>query len=173
MHHDSFLTKVQGPFPVLASGNTTSPYCRADMNHNSQADKLLIIPEPRKIPTAMTQENSTVDSFEITLGQAYYNQGFFNIRVKHSDKIGADKENITVNLGDIKTITGYINRTANSNKTPRIMCGKEYTNWIKSNFRQKDNLIVDILSTHSIRLNFKKTNAQHGRCYEKHCPEVL
>jgi hypothetical protein len=30
---DSFLAKGPGPCPVLASGNTTSPYCRAVMRH--------------------------------------------------------------------------------------------------------------------------------------------
>jgi hypothetical protein len=29
LHRDSFLAKVSGPCPVLSSGNTTSPYCRA------------------------------------------------------------------------------------------------------------------------------------------------
>jgi len=29
LHRDSFLAKVSGFCPVLASGNTTSPYCRA------------------------------------------------------------------------------------------------------------------------------------------------
>jgi hypothetical protein len=29
LHRDSFLAKVPGPCPVLSSGNTTSPYCRA------------------------------------------------------------------------------------------------------------------------------------------------
>ncbi len=29
LHRDSFLAKVPGPCSVLASGNTTSPYCRA------------------------------------------------------------------------------------------------------------------------------------------------
>ena len=29
LHRDNFLAKVPGPYPVLASGNTTSLYCRA------------------------------------------------------------------------------------------------------------------------------------------------
>jgi hypothetical protein len=29
LHRDSFLAKVPGLCPVLSSGNTTSPYCRA------------------------------------------------------------------------------------------------------------------------------------------------
>jgi hypothetical protein len=33
LHRDSFLAKVPGPCPVLASGNTTSPYCRAVRRH--------------------------------------------------------------------------------------------------------------------------------------------
>lgn len=103
----------------------------------------------------MTLKNLIIDTFEVTLGQAYYNQGFFNIRVRHSDKIGADNEKIIVQLGDNpkNVIKGYINRTANCNKTPRIMCGKLYTEWIKNNFKQKDTLTVDILSKVSLRLN--------------------
>ena len=31
LHRDSFAAKVPGPCPVLALGNTTSPYCRAVM----------------------------------------------------------------------------------------------------------------------------------------------
>jgi hypothetical protein len=30
LHRDYLSAKVQGHCPVLASGNTTSPYCRAD-----------------------------------------------------------------------------------------------------------------------------------------------
>ncbi|MFZ0472128.1 MAG: hypothetical protein WAL94_05905 [Bacteroidales bacterium] len=29
LHRDNFLAKVPGLCPVLSSGNTTSPYCRA------------------------------------------------------------------------------------------------------------------------------------------------
>lgn len=110
-----------------------------------------------KIINPMTLKSSSTDTFEITLGQAYYNQGFFNIGVKHSDKIGSANEEIIVQLGanpkDI--IRGYINRTANTNKTPRIMCGKQYTVWIKNNFRQKDTLTIDIISETFLRLNEK------------------
>ena len=33
LHRDSFVAKVPGLYPVLASGNTTSPYCRAVMRN--------------------------------------------------------------------------------------------------------------------------------------------
>ena len=35
LHRDSFLAKVPGHNPDAASGNTTSPYCRAVMCHSS------------------------------------------------------------------------------------------------------------------------------------------
>jgi hypothetical protein len=35
LHRDSFLAKVSGPCPVLSSGNTTSPYCRAVSGHGN------------------------------------------------------------------------------------------------------------------------------------------
>jgi hypothetical protein len=40
LHRDNFLAKVSGPCPVLASGNTTSPYCRAVGNNLENPVKL-------------------------------------------------------------------------------------------------------------------------------------
>ena len=99
------------------------------------------------------------DIFEVILGKAYYNQGFFNIRIKHSNSIGSDGQHITVQLGDKPDhkLVGYINRTANPNKTPRIMLGKEYTNWIKKHFKSKDSLRVEILTETALILHNKKS----------------
>ena len=36
LHRDYFSAKAPGQWPVLASGNATSPYCRAVMRNNSQ-----------------------------------------------------------------------------------------------------------------------------------------
>jgi hypothetical protein len=110
----------------------------------------------------MTLVNPTIETFEIILGQAYYNQGFFNVKQQYSGIFGADKSIIEIQLGNnIKdTIQGYINRTANNNETPRIMGGKVLSEWIKSNFKQNDTLVVNVLTPISIKLNEKiKTNA--------------
>lgn len=103
-------------------------------------------------------KNQKPEIFEVSLGQAYYNQGFFNVRQKYSEKFGADKVIIEIQLGDnpINTIKGYINRTANSNGTPRIMGGKTLSNWIKKNYKQDDILKVEILTNVSIKLNEKR-----------------
>src|SRR5579871_3474474 len=94
-------------------------------------------------------------TLEILLGQAYYNQGFFNINREHSQLFGGDNEMIEIQLGkksDV-TIQGYINRTANKNGTPRIMGGKELRDWIKKNFKLNDVMKVDVISPIAIRLH--------------------
>ena len=91
----------------------------------------------------------------VVLGKAYFTQGFFNVKKRYSDQFGDNKERIRVQLGENPedAIEAYVNREANQNGTPRIMCGSEYTRWIKKEeFKQGDTLIVDILSPNSIRL---------------------
>jgi hypothetical protein len=98
-----------------------------------------------------------VISFEIILGIAYYNQGFFNVSMAYNEIFGYDKSLIEIQLGENpeNKIQGYVNRTANSNGTPRIMGGKVLTEWIKKHYRQGDLLRIDILSNDSIKLNEK------------------
>jgi len=95
------------------------------------------------------------DTFEISLGKAYYTQGFFNVKQAYSEKFGTDKSVIEIQLGENpeNLIKGYINRTANSNGTPRIMGGKTLSYWIKSKFKQNEMLLVSILSPVSMKLN--------------------
>lgn len=101
-------------------------------------------------------------TFEVILGKAYYNQGFFNVPQDCSNEFGADKTNIEIQLGKNSNniLQGYINRTANINGTPRIMGGKALTDWLQKNYIQDEVLKVDILTEASIRLNGKgETNA--------------
>lgn len=111
------------------------------------------IPELAKEPMPISSIIPTLKTFYITLGQAYYNQGFFNIIKEYSALIGSDNAAIEIQLGvnSDTTIHGYINRTANRNGTPRIMGGKNLRQWIQSNFRLNDNMKVDIISPVSIR----------------------
>jgi len=90
--------------------------------------------------------------FEITLGQTYFNQGFFNISIEFSELFGADNSNIEIHLGEKldSTINGYINRTANQNGTPRIMGGKKLKTWINQKHKLNDLLQVEIISPNAI-----------------------
>lgn len=96
----------------------------------------------------------TLKTLEIKLGYAYYNQGFFNISKPNSKFFGNDKMAIEIQLGKspTKIISGYINRTANTNGTPRIMGGKEFRDWVQKNFTQNEIMKVNILSPVSVQL---------------------
>jgi hypothetical protein len=111
-------------------------------------------PELAKTPLQTVDLIPVLTTLDIFLGQAYYNQGFFNVVREYSDLFGADNSGIEIQLGKNAdtVIQGYINRTANKNGTPRIMGGKEFRNWIKSNFNFNDTMKVDVLSPISIRV---------------------
>jgi hypothetical protein len=88
---------------------------------------------------------------EITLGNAYYNQGFFNIPIQFTDAFPKKNEQIDVYLDDIKIIA-KVNRTANMNSTPRIMCGVEYKDWVQKNFKKGDIMQVCIYNEKEIKI---------------------
>lgn len=112
-------------------------------------------PELAKEPQSTANLIPVLTTFNILLGQAYFNQGFFNVGREHAHLLGADNSTIYIQLGTNAdtTIQGYINRTANKNSTPRIMGGKELRNWIKNNFKLNDTMKVDIVSSIEIRLH--------------------
>jgi hypothetical protein len=111
-------------------------------------------PELSKEPKPTAALIPVLTTINILLGQAYYNQGFFNVGREYSEMFGADNATIDIQLGSSgdTTIQGYINRTANKNGTPRIMGGKELRNWIKNNFKPNDTMKVDIISPIAVRL---------------------
>lgn len=95
-----------------------------------------------------------MDVIKIVLGKAYYTQGFFNIRKKdeHKFKEHLSKINIYLQGPDKEAIPGQINRTANTNGTPRIMGGNKMTKWIQANHKKGDILTVELINSSSIRL---------------------
>jgi len=111
-------------------------------------------PELTNDPQPITTLIPVTTTLEILLGQAYYNQGFFNVVREYSQMLGVDNATIEIQLGkDNNTIIqGYINRTANKNGTPRIMGGKEFRNWIRTQFKFNEMMKVDIISPIAIRV---------------------
>jgi hypothetical protein len=98
------------------------------------------------------------NSFEVILGSAYINQGFFNVRQAYSDRFGKNQDFIRIQLGDNpdNQINGVINRTANNNQTPRILGRRPLKEWIQDNFKQEDIMVVDLISPTFIRLRTKQ-----------------
>ena len=124
---------------------------KLEEDKESEDEKLILTNNPVELP------NEEVETFEVKLGEAYYYQGFFNVKRKYSEKFGADKAIIEIQLGNDadNIIKGYINRTANGNGTPRIMGGKTLTDWIQKSYKEGDTFTVEILTSVSIKLNEK------------------
>lgn len=106
-------------------------------------------------PIAVVEKRNDQDcSFDITLGDTYYKQGFFNIGQAYANKLGSDNPIIEIQLGVTgESITGYINRTANTNGNPRIMGGKTFKNWVSDNYSLGDIMNVSVLTPEVLRIN--------------------
>lgn len=89
------------------------------------------------------------------MGDKYYKDGFFNVRVRYSDQFGVDLSKIKIQLGDNPNnyTIGKINRTANSNATPRIFAGPLYKKWVQAHFNQGDVFRVEVIEKDFIKLS--------------------
>lgn len=91
-------------------------------------------------------------STKLRLGKTYFHGGFFNTGVDTSKEFGEDGDAITIHIGDGGFVMGYINRTTNSNRSPRIFGGKELKDWFQASCHLDDELTVEILGPREIRL---------------------
>src|SRR5690606_17317693 len=91
--------------------------------------------------------------FQVTLHTTYYHQGFFNVRVQYQDLFAGDGEPIEIFVsGQSEPITGMINRTANTNGTPRVMGGRELRDWFYEAATEKADIRVIVMTPNSIKL---------------------
>jgi hypothetical protein len=92
--------------------------------------------------------------FILTLHSAYFNSGFFNVGVRYQHLFGADLEEISISCdGLANEFTGYINRSANTNHTPRIMGGVPLKRWFQEVSELNGHIHVEVISPHSIKMN--------------------
>jgi hypothetical protein len=87
----------------------------------------------------------------VQLGQAYFNQPFFNIGVAHEGLFGPDGAHLSVYLGNwnMQPIVAHINRRANNNQTPRIMMpGGEYNAYVQAHHHLGGAMTVTVDPAH-------------------------
>lgn len=82
--------------------------------------------------------------FVVILLEAYYNHGYFNVRVANDEHFGPHGQEITIHLGAGRIIVGHIDREANRNGTARIIAGPDYTEWVHHHFQLGDEMTVTI-----------------------------
>jgi hypothetical protein len=91
--------------------------------------------------------------FEISLCETNLKQGIINIPIRYSNKLRGDKEFIEIICGpNNEAIKGQINRTANTNSSPRIMGRIALADWFKNNFEIGQMLSVYVSSPQLIVL---------------------
>ena len=77
----------------------------------------------------------------LKLEKTYYNQGFFNIPRKFDHLVGDEGPMTLVILGGDQ-IEANVNRSANQNRTPRIMGRTALRDWFQRKYSEGDTVPV-------------------------------
>ncbi|MHB1421895.1 MAG: GIY-YIG nuclease family protein [Gemmataceae bacterium] len=94
-----------------------------------------------------------ITSFPLVVHPTYYEKGFFNVGVSYAELFGGGGQKIDIFCGDADgPIIGMINRTANHNRTPRIMGGRGLRDWFQRHMREMQKACVTVLSPAAIRI---------------------
>ena len=142
---DSLISDISPPWNGKPSATET--------NKNTESGTQEIHPRQETSEPVNTITSSIKDNFILKVRTTYYNQGFFNVPIKHSNAFGADRDRIEIYCGKNQyLIQGYINRSVNINNTPRIMGGSALKQWFHENGEIDGSVIIDVLSPTSIWL---------------------
>ncbi len=79
--------------------------------------------------------------FYLRLEKTYYGRGFFNVIREFAHLVG-DEGPVTLVLSDGSQIAGRIDRSANQNRTPRIMGRAALRNWFQGNYSPGDRVPI-------------------------------
>lgn len=79
--------------------------------------------------------------FTLRLYKTYYNQGFFNVP-RAFDHLVGNEGAATLVLRGSGSIKGHVNRTANLNRTTRVMGGVPLRSWFQRNYSEGDTVPV-------------------------------
>lgn len=92
-------------------------------------------------PTRLEKDVTAGWVFYLKLHKTYYNQGFFNILRSFDHLVGGEGSVALVLRGNGR-VQGHINRTANLNRTARIMGGVHLRIWFQRNYSEGDTVQV-------------------------------
>lgn len=100
------------------------------------------------------QDEAGLATFEIKLGQAYYEQGLINPGVEASAHLGRDGEPIEVSFDDgTEPVMSNINRTANRTGAVRVVGrNRQIAQWFQGRFQRGDTVQARVIDPHRIML---------------------
>ncbi len=110
--------------------------------------------KPKSVtPPSEREQPAVVDSFTLVLHKTYFNSGFFNVPVAHSQSFADDGQQIDIFCENaLRPIIGSINRRCNVNNTPRIMGGAGLRDWLQANVAMLEDVTVCVFSPNAIQL---------------------
>jgi hypothetical protein len=95
----------------------------------------------------------TIDrpSYRFLVGYVYRDKGFFNVPMRYSRMFGKDRERIKILCGaDKETIYGHIDRSTNTNASPRVIGGSSLRSWFEENADINSPVDIDILAPNAV-----------------------
>ena len=99
-------------------------------------------------PAVLTTEQS---GYRFLVGYMYMNKGFFNVPARYSRLFGKDREKIKILCGREKsTIHGHIDRSSNTNASPRIIGGGALKSWFEEHAGLNNPVDIDILAPNAV-----------------------
>ena len=100
----------------------------------------------------VTSEKSS-PTYNFRMANTYWQRGFFNVTVAASHEFGEDGARIKITNSSTNTsLTAIINRTANTNKVPRIMGGTDLRSFFQTNFNVGDIISYRMFSPTSMEI---------------------
>lgn len=112
-------------------------------------------PTPRRYPDASDDAYTdlTVERprYRFLVGCVYLDKGFFNVPLRYSKLLGADRERIKILCGAERlAIHGHIDRSSNTNATPRIVGGTPLGLWFEEHAGIDNPVDIDILAPNAV-----------------------
>lgn len=152
---DTGLVKY-GKFNLnLASGLEDSiiEVLNLEWNLTGKKRRSIVSEKAESLETVTLSKQEGNLKFTKTLGEAYFNRGFINVPVMVDKYLGEDKSTITFIIESSgQKISGYINRTANTNGTARLKGGTELRDWIQENYTRNDKVTFRIISKNEVAI---------------------
>ncbi|CAH8282115.1 hypothetical protein EV196_11084 [Mariniflexile fucanivorans] len=114
----------------------------------SKQKKIIEIENKEKI-----MEKAYKEEIIIQIGEAYYNQGFFNIGSKYSEFLPKNNlDPIKIQIEENEIIIGKVYKFSNSGQTRIKDPSGEYKRWVQRNFDKKEVFKVEIIEKDFIKL---------------------
>ncbi len=89
--------------------------------------------------------------YRFLVGYHYMDKGFFNVPLRYSRLFGDDQQKIRILCGrERDTIHGHIDRSSNTNASPRIVGGRKLKRWFEDNTGINNPVDIDILAPNAV-----------------------